>query len=218
MARIKKPRQASRRRRVTAENGFIAVRVPKQRDYAAEYASRIARWLTKGLSRSQARGHPKPGESSLSTRKRQAPLNDERLQRALRVLRQEKNLAAAAKSARIAPERLKHIAASKGAITKDKRRWIVNPDLPRRMPMYSRGRQIAVTVGDLSSASLIGRYMSAVGFFLKSNDRKILLPFSGQFVTDISGKAFPFETNQNALYRLASAGGETFEQINRIVV
>lgn len=207
-----------RKRKVTSRNGLIIVKVPKQRDYAAEYARRIARWLAKGLSRSQARGHPRPGESGLSIGKRQAPLNDERLQRALQVLRQEKNLAAAAKAAGIAPERLRQFAASKGAITKKKRRWIINPALPRRMPLFSQGRQITITVGDLSSASLIGRYMSAVGFFLKSNDRRLLPPFSGRSVTDISGKAFPFETNPNALYRLASAGGETFEQVYRIVV
>jgi hypothetical protein len=204
------------KRRVKTKNGFIFVSVPKQRDYAAEYARRISRWLKKGFSKSQARGHPGPGESGL--RKRHAPLDDERLQRALRTLRQEKNLTAAAKAARIAPERLRQVAASKGAITKQKRRWIVNPDLPRRMPLYSRGRQIVITVGDFPSASLIGRYMSAVGNLRKSNDVKLLQPFVGQSVMDISGKAHPFETNPNTLYRLASAGGETFEQVYRIVV
>ena len=208
---------AKRRARKTRQPaGLIVKRVPKPRNYAAEYARRIARWLKRGFTKNQARGHPGPGESGLV--KRQASLDDERLQRALRTLRQEKNLTAAAKAARIAPERLRQVAASKGAITKQKRRWIVNPDLPRRMPLYSRGRQIAITVGDLESASLIGRYMSAVGNFRKSNDVKLLQPFVGQSVTDISGKAYPFETNPNTLYRLVSAGGETFEQVYRIVV
>jgi hypothetical protein len=204
------------KRRVRTKNGFIFVKVPKQRDYAAEYARRIARWLRKGFSKSQARGHPRPGEPGF--RKRKLSLDDEKLQHALRILRQEKNLAAAAKSARIAPERLRQVAASKGAITKQKRRWIVNPDLPRRMPLYSRGRQIVVTVGDLESASLIGRYMAAVGKFLKSNDRTLLQPFVGKSVTDISGKTHPIETNPNTLYRLASAGGESFESVYRIVI
>ena len=206
------------KRRVRIKKGVLVGRVLKQRDYAAEYARRIARWLAKGLSRSQARGHPKPGEGALIVRKRRVPLDDERLQRALRVLRQDRNLSAAAKAARISPERLRQVAASKGAITKQKRRWVVNPALPRRMPIYSQGRQIAVTVGGLSSASLIGRYMSAVGNLFKSNDRKWLQPFIGQSVADISGKAYPFETNPNALYRLASTGGDSFEQVYRIVV
>jgi hypothetical protein len=216
MARIKKSERLRQRRRVRVRNGLIFKKVPKQRDYAAEYARRIARWLKKGFSKSQARGHPGPGEAGL--RKRQAAFDDALLQRALRTLRQEKNLAAAAKAARIAPERLRQVAASKGVITKQKRRWIINPDLPRRMPIYSRGRQIVVTVGDFPSASLIGRYMSTVGHFRRTNDVKLLQPFVGQSVADISGKKHPFETNPNTLYRLASAGGETFEQVYRIVV
>lgn len=205
-----------RKQRVKIKNGLVVVKLQKQRDYAAEYARRIARWIKKGFSKSQARGHPGPGESGL--RKRQASLDDGKLQRALRILRQEKSLSAAAKSARIAPERLRRVAASKGAIIPQKRRWIINPDLPRRMPLYSRSRQIVVTVGDFPSASLIGRYMSAVGNFRKSNDISLLQPFVGQSVTDISGKKHPFETNPNTLYRLASAGGETFEQVYRIVI
>jgi hypothetical protein len=137
---------------------------------------------------------------------------------ALRTLRQEKNLATAAKSAGVSPERLKHAAANKGAIIKKGRRWIVRPDLPRRMPLYSRGREIAIIVGDLDTASLIGSYMSAVGQFLTTNNRAWLMPFVGKSVTDTSGKAHPFESNPNALYRLASAGGDLFEQIYRIVV
>jgi hypothetical protein len=86
------------------------------------------------------------------------------------------------------------------------------------MPLYSRGRQLDITVGDLEAASLIGRYMSAVSRFLATNDRAILQPFAGQAVIDHNGKSHPFETNPNALYRLAAAGGETFEQVYRIVV
>lgn len=40
--------------------------MPAKRDYAAEYARRIARAEAKGLSRSQARGHAKPGERPAS--------------------------------------------------------------------------------------------------------------------------------------------------------
>jgi hypothetical protein len=190
----------------------------KPRDFAAEYARRIARALSKGLSRSQGRGHPKATEAPASAKRPPKPISDEKLQRALRVLRQEKNLAAAAKSAGVSPERLKHAAANRGAITKKGRRWIVRPDLPRRMPLYSRGQQISITVGDPEAASSIGRYMSAVARFLTTNDRALLKPFVGQSVTDITSKAHPFETNPNALYRLASAGTESFEQVYRVVI
>jgi hypothetical protein len=188
------------------------------RDYAAEYARRIARGLDKGLSRSQARGHPKASEASPPSRRPPKPIPDEKLQRALRALRQEKNLAKAAKSAGVSTERLRHTAVGKGAITKQGRRWIVRPDLPRRVPVYSRRRQIEITVGDLEMASLAGRYWHEVGRFSTTNDRSFLEPFVGQAVTDIHGKSHPLETNPNALYRLLSAGGETFEQVYRIVV
>ena len=144
------------------------------RDYAAEYAHRIAKALSKGLSRSQGRGHPKATEALVSA-KPPKPLSDEKLQHALGVLRQGKNLAKAAKSVGVSPERLRRIAVNKGAITKEDQGWIVRPDLPRRMPLYSRGREIAIVVGDFDTASLIGRYMSAVGQFLTTNNRALAI-------------------------------------------
>jgi hypothetical protein len=189
----------------------------KRRDYKAEYARRIARGHSRRISRAQARGHPRPDELSVSTHNAPREIEDDRLQRALRVLRQQKSLAAAAKAARISPERLRHIAKSKGAITKRDRRWIIEPSLARRMPLFSRGRAIEVTVAG-ESASKVGAYMDAVGKFLVSNDRAVLIPFISQSATDIAGKVHPFETNPNALYRLSLAGEATFEQVYRIVV
>jgi hypothetical protein len=190
----------------------------RPRDYAAEYERRIARALTKGLTRSQARGHPRAGEAPVSSKLPHKPIPDDRLQQALRVLRQDKSLTAAAKAAHVSPERLRHVARSKGAIKKQGRRWIVEPELPRRMLIYSRRKALPITVGDYASASLVGRYMSAVAYFLGHPDRGLLQPFVGQSVTDISGKQHPFETDPNWLYRLVSAGGESFESVYRIVL
>jgi hypothetical protein len=86
------------------------------------------------------------------------------------------------------------------------------------MPLYSSGREIAIVVGDFDTASLIGRYMSAVGQFLTTNNRALLMPFDGQSATDVKGKAHPFETNPNSIYRLAAAGGDPFEQVYRIII
>ncbi len=193
--------------------------MPKgKRDYRAEYTHRIARGAAKGISRSQARGHPKPREAAVSSRRPPKPIADERLQLAFKVLRQEKSLSAAAKAAKIAPERLRHFATERGIIERQGRRWIVRHQLPRRMLLFTDSRPLQVVVGDFDAASKIGRFMSAVGEFLRTNKPAGLREFEGVGITDVSGKKHIFETRPNALYRLASAHDQSFEHIYRIVV
>ena len=187
------------------------------RSYKAEYARRIARGGARGISRSRARGHPKPSEAA-STRRPPRPIEDDRLQLALKVLRQERSLSAAAREAKISPERLRHYATEKNVIERQGRRWIVRYELPRRMLLFSDGRPVLVVVGDFASASKVGQFMSAVSAFLRTNNPAGLRDFEGVSVTDLSGQTFPFETRPNALYRLASAHDQSFEHIYRIVV
>jgi len=188
-----------------------------KRDYRAEYRRRIASGTAKGISRSQARGHPKPREA-VASRRPPKPIEDERLQLAFRVLRQEKSLSAAAKAAKIAPERLRHFATERDIIERQGRRWIVRHQLPRRMLLFTDRKALPVVVGDFDAASKIGGFMSAVSEFLRTNNPAGLREFEGASVTDVSGKTHPFETRPNALYRLASAHDQSFEHIYRIVV
>jgi hypothetical protein len=189
-----------------------------KRNYVAEYARRIARAVAKGLSRSQARGHPKVAEAVIGARRAAKPVEDDRLQLALKVLRQEKSLIAAAREAKISPERLRRYATEKSIIERRGRRWIVRHELPRRMLLFSDGRAVQVVVGDFASASKVGRFMSAVSAFLRTNNPAGLREFEGVSVADISGKTYPFETRPNALYRIASAHDQSFEHIYRIVI
>src|SRR5271166_879458 len=172
----------------------------------------------KGVSRSQARGHPKPEELSVSLKRPPKPIEDQRLQLAFKVLRQEKSLSAAAKAAKIAPERLRHFATERDIIERQGRRWIVRHQLPRRMLLFTDRKALPVVVGDFDAASKIGGFMSAVSEFLRTNNPAGLREFEGASVTDVSGKTHPFETRPNALYRLASAHDQSFEHIYRIVV
>jgi hypothetical protein len=94
----------------------------------------------------------------------------------------------------------------------------VRHELPRRMLLFSDGRAIQVVVSDFDAASKIGRFMSAVGEFLRTNKAAVLREFDGASVTDLSGKVHPFETRPNALYRLLSAHDQSFEHIYRIVI
>ena len=189
----------------------------RSRDYKSEYSRRIARGAAKGISRSQARGHPKPREA-VASRRPPRPIEDDRLQLALKVLRQEKSLSAAAKAAKIAPERLRHLATERDIIERRGRRWAVRHQLPRRMLLFSDDRAVQVVVGDFASASKVGRFMSAVSHFLRTNNPAGLRDFEGASVTDVSGRTYPFETRPNALYRLASAHDQSFEHIYRIVI
>jgi hypothetical protein len=190
----------------------------RTRDFRAEYAHRIARGAAKGVSRSRARGHPKPAEVAVSSKRPARAIEDDRLQLALKVLRQEKSLTAAAREAKISPERLRHYATEKNIIERQGRRWIIRHELPRRMLLFSDGRAVQVVVGDFASASKVGRFMSAVSVFLRTNNPAGLREFEGASVTALSGQTFPFETRPNALYRLASAHDQSFEQIYRIVI
>jgi hypothetical protein len=138
------------------------------------------------------------------------PISDRQLERALRVLSTTKDITAAARTIHVSTESFKQAAKRKAAIRQVKGKWKVARRFPRQMPIFSDGRQLIIPVSS-KSAALAGRYMSAVGQFLKSNDPKYLAEFKGRGVKDISGKFHEFEANENELYLLSSAGGEPFE-------
>lgn len=190
----------------------------KPRDFPAEYARRIKNALGKGFTRSQARGHAKAGEEPISKRRSPQPLDDARLQRAVKDLRKNGSLTGAAKTAGISPERLRKALLDKAAIEKQGRRWSVKPNLPRKVLIYSEGREYTPTVDSYDQASLAGKYIDAVGDFWTTVDRSHLEDFVGKSVTDIKGRDYPLETNPNALFRLRKVSRTTFEEVYRIVV
>jgi hypothetical protein len=86
------------------------------------------------------------------------------------------------------------------------------------MLLFSDGKTLQVVVGDFASASKVGRFMSAVSAFLRTNNPAGLREFEGVSVGDVSGNTHVFETRPNALYRIASAHDQSFEHIYRIVI
>lgn len=154
------------------------------------------------------------GQRTKSTRK---PIGDERLQAGLTALNHSGSILVAAKAARTTTEKFKKAALKKRAIKKHGKLWVVSRDLHREMLIYSDGKQIAINLR-LGSARHAGKFMSAVGAFLRSNNIRILDEFIGRGVKDIAGKRHVFETNPNILYQLASSTDEAFEAIYRIVV
>jgi hypothetical protein len=90
--------------------------------------------------------------------------------------------------------------------------------LPRKVLIYSEGRQHTPTVSDFDQASLAGKYIDAVGDFWMTADPSHLEAFVGKSVTDIKDRAYPLETNPNELFRLRKVSRTTFEEVYRIVV
>ena len=185
----------------------------RQRDYKAEYQRRIAKADRQGLSRSQARGHARASEAPIRPK---LVKSDERLEAALKLLRQTGNQGRAAKDAGISAERFRNFLRSNALAERQGKQWRITDNRTRQMTVISDGEGRAVTLRDFEQASLNGRHPAAVGAFVRSNDIDLLQPFEGQSVIDATGQAHPLETNPTTLYRLHHAGSEVFHEIYRL--
>jgi hypothetical protein len=188
-----------------------------KRDYGAEYRTRIARGQARGLSRSQARGHPRAGERTLRSRAKETK-SDPKLEAALRELRATNNQTKAAKAAGVSTERFRRFLRDNKLATRKGRHWRITDNRERQVVVISEGRQLPITVGGFKRASLVMSHRAAVRAFLDTNEASHLKPFEGDAVTDTAGHVHPLETRPNVLYRLAAAGNEGFEQIYRLVI
>lgn len=189
----------------------------RKRNYRNEYRQRIERGRLKGLTKTQARGHHRAAEHAAKPHRTRS-LQDAKLQLALRILRKQKSIAKAAKSVGISPERLRALAIEKGIVEKRGRRLVIKANLTRRLLIYSGGREHEIITSKSRTASLIGRYMAGVRWFLQTNEPRYLDPFIGVSVKDSAGNKYSLETRPNALHRIAASGGSSFEQVYRIVI
>jgi len=149
----------------------------RSRNYKAEYDRRIANAAKQGLSRSQARGHARASEAPINSK---AVKSDERLEVALKLLRQTGNQGRAAKEAGISTERFRRFLGSNSLAKRQGRQWQITDNRTRRMTVITGGDSTELNLRDFEQASLNGRHLAAVGAFLRSNDIDLLRPFEGQ--------------------------------------
>jgi hypothetical protein len=160
------------------------------------------------------RGNPK---SVSKTRKRHPPVSEKRLERALRFLRETGQISVAARSIRISQDRFKRIAVRRKLIRKSGDKWVVAKRLHRKMLIYSDGAEKFIEIR-AKAASEIGKYMSAVGEFRRTNNLAVLKDFRGAGVFDVDRQFHAFEMRPNVLYRVALNSDGAFEEIYRIVI
>lgn len=84
------------------------------------------------------------------------------------------------------------------------------------MPIFSAGQRHVVVI-DEATASIIGRYLNAVGQFLASNNPEVLREFLGTTINDLDGSQYILETRPNVLYGLTQIEPEVEEQVYRIL-
>jgi hypothetical protein len=187
----------------------------RNRDYAAEYARRIALAESRGLSRSVGRGHARAGERP---RPPGLQLIDPKMpdERAIRAMSRGATLRAAAKAEGLTEESVRRYLKENTQAKRTGGAWSITDLRPRQYPFYSGGRLVSPWLSPEES-SRAAKFMQAVQAYLPSGEEGVLEAFAGAGVTDIYGHRHPFEADPDKLYELDHAGELNFPEIYKIV-
>lgn len=181
----------------------------KPRNFAEEYARRIARAKARGLSRSQARGHARHGEVPIRPKPAKIDLT---LEGAIKAIRAGDGISAAAKRAGVSRERLSAYAKRQAGAERNGRTWTFNDTRTRRVPLLVEGHNhaVVVRVTGHEPARLAGEHFDEAHRAL--TDQSLFPAFrekwSGVTITDNKGRVYSLSTDPNHLYRLTVTGDE----------
>lgn len=148
--------------------------------------------------------------------KRQITKSDSNLEEALRHLHSGLSQRRAAQLSGVSVSRFRRFLRSNRLAHYRAGRWRFTDRRPRTVLAITTHGQKEITVAGFDRASLVMQHRAAFQQFINSNDPSGLQPFQGRAVTDTSGREHKLETGPNALYRIASAGGEDFAFIYRL--
>lgn len=184
--------------------------IRKIRNYKEEYRRRIASGQAKGLNRSQARGHPRA--SDFPTGSVMSNGRTDRLERALKLMKDGFSQKRAAKAMHVSAERLRAYMRINTRATRRGRKWIIVDARPEAFWIATSGRRVSVTLTK-DEGRKVGIYWNAVHRFLETNDISHLESLNDKGVRDIKQKYYPLELGPNRLRRLDSVDELNFLEI-----
>lgn len=182
----------------------------RNRNYKLEYQRRITAGLSKGRSRSAARGHPRAAD--LPKPEQVAIDRNSALERALGHMRRGLSQSAAAKVSSVSVEALRRHRLLHTQSLREGRKWVIFDSRPQAFWIASNGKFVAVTLAN-DEGSEVSAYWRAVDRFLDSNEDEHLFPFEGDGVHDVKGRYHPYETRPNVLRKMEAVGDLNFIEI-----
>lgn len=173
----------------------------RKRDYKQEYARRKQLARERGLSTSQARGHPRKGERSVSEmkRKRYFPRTrkEEAARRAIRRMTRGESMSRAARAEGISPSTVKRYGTEHGLLehvpSEEARRFAPSyrvSRVPRFRLIQAGGLPVGPVQVDARNASILGSYWNAVKKWRQQGDASALEEFRGVVVNDVHGRRY----------------------------
>jgi hypothetical protein len=183
----------------------------RPRRYDVEYARRVRNALARGLTRSQARGHPAAGTPHISGRgkKLKSSKPDRTLEDAIKAIRQGETLTAAAKNAGVSRERLSAYAKQYAGAARHGRRWTFNDARVRRIPIIAAGEVsfLTIKVPGFEPAHLAGQHFDEASKALEDHELfpSFIERWTGVSITDVNGNDHLFATEPSQLYRVIGA-------------